>query len=90
MARLKALCTALRTPDVLPSNILLLSKVLSMPNGTILDLGSHCLMEIEECRVILKRQQNFKCYTLSQLGEDHESGHFSAKTATQHNTSEIT
>ncbi|KAL0155022.1 hypothetical protein M9458_049285, partial [Cirrhinus mrigala] len=47
MARLKALCTALRMPDVLPSNILLLSKVLSTPNGTILDLGSHCLMEIQ-------------------------------------------
>lgn len=43
MARLKAIWTALRMLDVRPSIILILSMVLSMPRGTILDLGSHCL-----------------------------------------------
>lgn len=43
MARLKAIWTALRMLDVRPSIILILSMVLSIPRGTILDLGSHCL-----------------------------------------------
>lgn len=43
MARSKATLTALRMLEFLPSIIFSLSIVSSMPRGTILDFGSHCL-----------------------------------------------
>lgn len=52
MARLKAIWTALRMLDVRPSIILILSMVLSIPRGTILDLGSHCLRRGERASML--------------------------------------
>lgn len=43
VARSKATRTALRTLELRPSIIFSLSMVSSMPSGTILDFGSHCL-----------------------------------------------
>lgn len=48
MARSKAMRTALRMLEFLPSIIFSLSIVSSMPSGTILDLGSHCLLHRDE------------------------------------------
>lgn len=45
MARSNAIRTAFRMLEFLPSIIFSLSMVSSTPRGTILDLGSHCLLK---------------------------------------------
>lgn len=47
IARLKASCTVLRMEEARASMSFILSKVLSIPKGAILDLGSHCLRREE-------------------------------------------
>lgn len=65
MARLKAIWTALRMLDVRPSIILILSMVLSIPRGTILDLGSHCLKrENKHWHYIIWTASKIECFPI--------------------------